>query len=210
VSYVRQVGKVSKFLWLCFRNGSSLVQNIGRCEIGAFSIRTTRVLLGALQIANSRIHFRRLYQLLYFGVKWFDKTIAWTWKYWSRSVLMCCLNIRLESLERLQTISFRVASIRGGIPVVHYRIQTRDVQLSKINIPRFRKFDYRRDVDWCMDLLTTYTHHSELQVINSAAAYLHNSQITIATAKPLSSLLSSSVVFWQWLLTVEILQLHVF
>jgi hypothetical protein len=27
--------------------------------------------------------------------------------------------------------------------------------------------DYRRGMDWWMDLLTTYTHHSELQVITA-------------------------------------------
>jgi hypothetical protein len=35
-----------------------------------------------------------------------------------------------------------------------------------------------------MDLLTTYTHDSELQAINSATANLYNSQITTVPAKP--------------------------
>jgi hypothetical protein len=39
-----------------------------------------------------------------------------------------------------------------------------------------------------MDLLTTYTHDSELQAINIAAADLHNLQITTALDKPFSSL----------------------
>jgi hypothetical protein len=43
----------------------------------------------------------------------------------------------------------------------------------------------------------------------SATADLYNSQITIATAKPFSSLVSSPAVPWQRLLTVEIPQLHV-
>jgi hypothetical protein len=33
-------------------------------------------------------------------------------------------------------------------------------------LSRFRG-DYRRSMDWWMDLLTTYTHHSELQVITA-------------------------------------------
>jgi hypothetical protein len=49
--------------------------------------------------------------------------------------------------------------------------------------------DYTWGLVWGMDLLTTYTHNSELQAVNSIAANLHNSQITTASAKPFSSLL---------------------
>jgi hypothetical protein len=38
-------------------------------------------------------------------------------------------------------------------------------------------------LDWWMDLLTTLTHDSELQAVNSATDNLHNSQITTAHAK---------------------------
>jgi hypothetical protein len=44
--------------------------------------------------------------------------------------------------------------------------------------------DYRRGVYWWMDLLTTYTHHWDIQVINSAIADLHTSQMTTASVKP--------------------------
>jgi hypothetical protein len=37
---------------------------------------------------------------------------------------------------------------------------------------------------WMLDLLTTYTHDSELQAVNNTTASLHNSQITTAPAKP--------------------------
>jgi hypothetical protein len=57
--------------------------------------------------------------------------------------------------------------------------------------------DYRRGLDWWMDLLTTY----------SANANLHNSQITTAPAKRFSSLLPSPAIPRQRLLTLEILQL---
>jgi hypothetical protein len=44
--------------------------------------------------------------------------------------------------------------------------------------------DYRRDIDWWMDLLITYAHNSELTSNYSTTANLHNSQITTAPAKP--------------------------
>jgi hypothetical protein len=44
--------------------------------------------------------------------------------------------------------------------------------------------DYRRGLDWSLDLLTTYTHDSGLQTIMySATANLHDSQITTAPVK---------------------------
>jgi hypothetical protein len=49
-----------------------------------------------------------------------------------------------------------------------------------------------------MDLLTTYTQHLELQVI-TALSLNSTLQITTAPDKPLSSLLSSSAIPWQWL-----------
>jgi hypothetical protein len=44
--------------------------------------------------------------------------------------------------------------------------------------------DYRLGLDWWMDILTTYTRNSEVLVIHSATANLHNSQITTTPAKP--------------------------
>jgi hypothetical protein len=52
--------------------------------------------------------------------------------------------------------------------------------------------DYRQGLDWWMDLLTTYTHDSELQVITSPTINLHSSQITTATAKPFPGFISRS------------------
>jgi hypothetical protein len=45
-----------------------------------------------------------------------------------------------------------------------------------------------------MYLLTTYTHHSELQVIYSSTANFHDSQITTASAKFYQPALSSPAV----------------
>jgi hypothetical protein len=41
----------------------------------------------------------------------------------------------------------------------------------------FDEWDYRRDMDWWIDLLTTYTHHSELHIITalSLISTLHKS-----------------------------------
>jgi hypothetical protein len=59
-------------------------------------------------------------------------------------------------------------------------------------------------LDWILDLLTTYTHHSELQVIRAISL-----TSTLYTLSPLQPAISSIAVPWQRLLTVEILQLHV-
>jgi hypothetical protein len=61
---------------------------------------------------------------------------------------------------------------------------------------------YKRGMDWWMDLLTTYTHHLELQVI-TALLLIHSLPITTAPTKPFSSLLFlhqlfPSSGFWQW------------
>jgi hypothetical protein len=42
--------------------------------------------------------------------------------------------------------------------------------------------DYRRGLDWWMDLLTIYTYDSELQAITAPPANVHNSQLTTAHA----------------------------
>jgi hypothetical protein len=63
--------------------------------------------------------------------------------------------------------------------------------------------DYKRGLDWWIDLLTTYTHHSKLQVI-TALSLISALYKSLAHAK---SSQSSLDVFWQRLLTVEILQL---
>jgi hypothetical protein len=70
------------------------------------------------------------------------------------------------------------------------------------------KGDYRQDMDWRMDSsLTTYTHHSELQVITALSLI---STLYKSSQHPLSLFpaVSSSGLPWQRLLTVEILQLH--
>jgi hypothetical protein len=68
--------------------------------------------------------------------------------------------------------------------------------------------DYRRGLDWWIDLLTTYTHDSELQAVTAPPliSTIHKSpqhQLNI-----LQPTVSSPTVPWQRLLTVEILQLH--
>jgi hypothetical protein len=66
--------------------------------------------------------------------------------------------------------------------------------------------DYRRGWDWWMDLLTTYTHHSELQVITAlllTCAFYKSPQYMLSLFQ---HALSSP---WQRLLTVEIFQLDV-
>jgi hypothetical protein len=55
-----------------------------------------------------------------------------------------------------------------------------------------------------MDVLPTYTHHSVLQVI-TASPLIYTLQTNTAPAKAFSSLLPSSAVPWQRLLTAEIL-----
>jgi hypothetical protein len=67
--------------------------------------------------------------------------------------------------------------------------------------------DYRRGLDWWLDLLTTYTHDSLVKVITVSPLI---STIHKSPQGPLSlfkSAMSSPAVPWQWLLTVEILQL---
>jgi hypothetical protein len=67
--------------------------------------------------------------------------------------------------------------------------------------------DDRRDMDWWMDLLTTYTHDLEVQVIT---VLLLISTIYKSPQHPLSCFQpdsSSPAIPWQWHLTVEILQL---
>jgi hypothetical protein len=69
--------------------------------------------------------------------------------------------------------------------------------------------DYTRSSDWRMDLLTTYSHDSELQVITapSLISTIHKSpQHRLSLFQPT---VSSPDVPWQRLLTVEILQLPV-
>jgi hypothetical protein len=50
-------------------------------------------------------------------------------------------------------------------------------------LSRFRG-DYRRGMDLWIDLMTTYTHHSELQVLNNPIADFHTSHIITAPVKP--------------------------
>jgi hypothetical protein len=65
--------------------------------------------------------------------------------------------------------------------------------------------DYRPDMDWRLDLLTIYTHHSELQVFTALSLIytLYHSLHAV-----FSSLQCFNSRFWQRLLTVEIHQLH--
>jgi hypothetical protein len=63
--------------------------------------------------------------------------------------------------------------------------------------------DCRRGLDWWMDLLATYTHDSELQVITASPL------ISIIHKSPQHSLSHfQPAVRWQLLLTMDILQLH--
>jgi hypothetical protein len=52
-----------------------------------------------------------------------------------------------------------------------------------------------------MDLLATYKHHSQLQIINSATINVHNLQITAS-----NTAVSSTAVRSQRLVTVDIFQ----
>jgi hypothetical protein len=66
----------------------------------------------------------------------------------------------------------------------------------------------REGLDWWMDLLTTYTHDSELQAITAPPliSTIHKSpQHLLSLFQPA---VSSSAIPWQRFLTVEILQLH--
>jgi hypothetical protein len=68
--------------------------------------------------------------------------------------------------------------------------------------------NYRRSLDLWVDLLTTYTHDSEVRVIT---APLLISTVHKSTQHPLSIFqptVSSPAVPWQRFLTVEIIQLH--
>jgi hypothetical protein len=68
--------------------------------------------------------------------------------------------------------------------------------------------DYRRGLDWPMDLLTTYTHDSELQAIAAPPLIFtfHKSpQHPLSLFQPA---VASPAVLWQRLLTVEIRQPH--
>jgi hypothetical protein len=67
--------------------------------------------------------------------------------------------------------------------------------------------DYRRGMDWWMNLLTTYTHDSELQAITALSVI---STLYKSPQHPLNLFqpaVLSSVVPWQRLLTVQFLQL---
>jgi hypothetical protein len=71
-----------------------------------------------------------------------------------------------------------------------------------IILSRFRG-DYRRGLDWWMDLLTTYTHDSELQAITATPIIptVHKSpQHTRSLFQPA---VSSPAIPWQWLLTAS-------
>jgi hypothetical protein len=72
--------------------------------------------------------------------------------------------------------------------------------LNVLLLSRARLTDYRRGLNWWMDLLTTYTHDSEVQAITALP------QHTLNLFRPA---VSSPTVPWQQLLTVEIPQLHV-
>jgi hypothetical protein len=65
--------------------------------------------------------------------------------------------------------------------------------------------EYRQGLDWWMDLLTTYTHNSEVQ----AFKWYHRSPhfTNHCTLSLFQRAVSSLVVAWQQLSTVEILQL---
>jgi hypothetical protein len=89
---------------------------------------------------------------------------------------------------------------------VHYTFRIPLAVHPKI-LSRLRVCDYRRGLNWWLDLLTTYTHDSKLQAITVSPliATIHKS-----TQHPQSIFhpTVSSAVPWQRLLTVEILQLH--
>jgi hypothetical protein len=54
--------------------------------------------------------------------------------------------------------------------------------------------DYKRGLDWWLDLLNTYTHNSLLHATYSAIANLHTLQITKAHAKSSQSDFTSRFV----------------
>jgi hypothetical protein len=69
--------------------------------------------------------------------------------------------------------------------------------------------DYRRGMNWILDLLTTNTHHSELQIITEPpliSTFYKSLQHTLSLFQPV---VFSRAVPWQELLTLEFLQLPV-
>jgi hypothetical protein len=77
--------------------------------------------------------------------------------------------------------------------------------------PDWRQFrgDYRQGMDWWMDLLTTYTHHSELQQITVTLLISAHYSSLLQTISLLQPTVSSTAISWERILTVEILQLLV-
>jgi hypothetical protein len=68
--------------------------------------------------------------------------------------------------------------------------------------------DYRRGLNLWMDLLTTYTHHSELQVIRAPSLISTFYKSPQHLLSLFQAAVSSPAFPWQWLLTVENLHLH--
>jgi hypothetical protein len=63
--------------------------------------------------------------------------------------------------------------------------------------------------DWILDLLTTYTHDSELQTITEPSPISTIHKLLQHTRSLLQTAVSSPAVPWQQFVTVEVLQLHV-
>jgi hypothetical protein len=90
---------------------------------------------------------------------------------------------------------------------VEFIVQSKLKPWREIDIVTYFVYDYRWGIDWILDLLSTYAHHSELHIIITLTliSTLHKSpQYPLSLFQPA---VSSRAVPWQRLLTVEILQL---
>jgi hypothetical protein len=68
--------------------------------------------------------------------------------------------------------------------------------------------DYRRGLDWWVDLLTIHTHGLELQAFTAPPLISTNHKSPQHPLGILQPAASSPAIHWQRLLTVEILELH--
>jgi hypothetical protein len=66
-------------------------------------------------------------------------------------------------------------------------------------LPRFSGCDYRRGMDWWMDLLATYTHDSELQAICSSRSCNSSARYVLAFHGDASSSVPDEFMWVSWL-----------
>jgi hypothetical protein len=91
--------------------------------------------------------------------------------------------------------------------VIHFVI-SKLFQVVHTVLSRIYVCDYRRGLNWWMDLLTTYTHNSEPQVITAPSLIPTILKLPKHPLSLFQPAVSSPAVPWQWLLTVKMLQLR--